>query len=782
MEIYLDSKRFVQILGAVICLLFYTGCKEEPLFSDVTDGGEGTIGGGIAFKAILVGDDENGSTKGIPVNGPSYPDGASFGVLGYRLPDGSWKPTLSPDFMYNRQVTRMGDRYAYEGLEYWPASRIRFFAYHPYANTSNGVQLSGADFQGSPFIRFSVNDSVTRQVDLLLSAPESVLAPASLTFPFTHALTRIAFTVRKSAVPGEITISSITLKNIIGKGTVSMFPLVNGHFVWTPSTSFDDVKEYTLAVPSPDGVDRGLISPGEQQIVDSEYRPVCSPNGTLFLIPQQITQGRSLLIVRYALDGEERTQEVLLPSTSAGSDNEWLSGKFIRYQLTIDVKEESEEVIISVADGNANCILLNPSPQQNPSAKFIEYSIPITQANHFYTDPAFVTWNEGQAGISASDSWGVNVIWMDKANLLTITKRYGRGVEDTSEGRFKVRIPVGSQGNALVGIYKDVNKNEIRDADEPWIWSWHLWVTDYDPNRFQGAIPTLQSTEGEWEVAHGKVHRYRDAVSISDPANNNADYGALDIWKPVTGLYAGKVMMDRNVGSISADFPPLENGIPFETATKEQRKTSLHVLYYEYGRKDPFLSDAYRYQENGTALNTIDFYSRQVTLLFSIQNPEKYIHGRQSWAVNKPSGSYWYDPRHAATLERSEQTGKKSLFDPCPAGWRLPVNGTWSDFNRTTFLWENTRLGRVYRPENSILTVYYPAEGFRAASTGEVKQTGYHGIYWTCSPIPVNDRDYCFRFTSPFENVLEGTVFRDIVYPSAAVFQTDSFSVRCVQE
>lgn len=786
-------KNWCRLIGFCMGVVFTVACSDDSL---LPDGGEvGKVGGTVSFQATLpdetgevIKTSENGSTiepvtRGIPVTGTAYPAGASFGVLGYRLYEGNWQTSLTPDFMYNRQVTFDGNQYTYQGTEYWPYEPVRFFAYHPYMTPDNGITISPSNYAGNPYVNFAVKDKVTDQVDLLLSAPKSSIAPSVAVFPFQHGLTRISFWIKKAFGLGEVKVLSVTLKNIISAGRVSLVPSTESNFVWVPSTRFEDVKEYVLAIPSIEGQERGLLALDQQVITDAEYQNICSPNGTLFLVPQQITAGRSLLIVQYAVDGDQRTEEILLPATTPGSANEWKSGKYIRYQLTINHNTDTEEVTLSVADASANCIMLDPTPKTVLNAAFMEYSIPVLHANTFYDTPAFATWNGGLSGISGVDAWGVNVIWMDKANLLSIVKREGSGTGDDPDGRFIVRIPVGNEGNALVGIYKDLNRNGVQDANEPWLWSWHLWVTDYNPNRLlsPGSV-SLLSEEGAWEVSNGKVHRYRDAFSITDATYNNGNYGTLDAWTPLTGLYAGKVIMDRNLGSVSDAFPPLENNIPFSSADVYQRKTPLHVLYYEYGRKDPFLSDAYRYQENGTALNTIDFYNQQVSLLFSVQNPEKYIHGRQSWATDKPQNCYWYDPRYPATPDRSATTGKKSLFDPCPAGWRLPVNGTWSDFSFFTFRWSSSRLGRVYQPVDSTLEVFYPAEGFRAASTGEVKQTGYHGIYWTCSPIPANDKDYCFRFSSPEDNLLEGNVLFNIIHPSASVFQTDSFAVRCIQE
>lgn len=769
------------LMSLILFILAVTSCQDEPLFSGNQPGGE-AIGQPVRFEAATIAPGNQPETRGVPVAGTEYPDGGSFGVSGYRLQGDTWQENLLPDFMYNKAVTRNGNTYSYEGVEYWPADKIRFFAYHPFATAGNGITLSPATQPGAPVLSFQVKPVVTEQVDLLLSATAPVLAPEYVTLPFSHGLTRITFLVRKNETNRDVKVISLTLKNIIGAGSVSLTPHSDGRFNWTPSALYDDITEYMVSVPDANGSEQGLIAPEQQRISSTDFQNISSPNGTLLLIPQQITAGRSLLVVHYTIDGQDELQEVLLPATSPGSANEWLSGKYIQFQLTIKTDNDLEEVTISTAAASANCIMLDPVPIINPVADFIEYSIPVLQANRFYGDPAFAAWNGNLQGIAASDAWGVNVIWMDQANLLSILKNNGQGTGDNSDGRFIVRVPSGTQGNALIGIYKDKNGNGVQDNDEPWLWSWHLWITNYNPNRLLSAGSlTINSTDGEWDVPNGKIHRYQNGIT-TPVTNNNGDYGSMDVWTPGNGLYAGLAMMDRNIGSISASFAPLENNIPFESANLEQRKTPLHVLYYQYGRKDPFLSNAYRYRENGSALNTVEMYQDQVSILFSIQNPEKYVRGRQTWANDKPVNCYWYDPRHTASLTLSDNTGKKSIFDPCPAGWRLPVNGTWSDFSSRTFPWSNQERGRIYTPIDSEVRVYYPANGFRNASQGLVQQTGYHGVYWSCSPLPNNDRDYCFRFSTAEDNILEGNVLQNIIYPSAQVYQTDSFSVRCVQD
>lgn len=323
----------VWLIAGLILLLPLSACHDDRLLPE-SDGEDGSVTTkAVSFHAALL--DKDVVTRGIPVNGTAYPDGASFGVMGYELPKGTWETTLTPHFMYNAKVTHKNNQYTYENTKLWPYQRVRFFAYHPYATVDNDIVPSASDFEGDPYLQFRVKDNVINQIDLLLSATEPVLAPPVVNFQFAHALTRIAFFVKKAPIPEEVKISAILLKNIIGAGRVSLVPRADGRYTWQPSNDPADVKEYVVGESSLGGIDRGLIPAQQQNITETDYSPVCSPNGTFFLIPQPIHSENSYIIVTYFLNEEERKQIIPLPATSPGEANEWLSGKYIRYQLTI---------------------------------------------------------------------------------------------------------------------------------------------------------------------------------------------------------------------------------------------------------------------------------------------------------------------------------------------------------------------------------------------------------------------------------------------------------------
>jgi hypothetical protein len=97
-------------------------------------------------------------------------------------------------------------------------------------------------------------------------------------------------------------------------------------------------------------------------------------------------------------------------------------------------------------------------------------------------------------------------------------------------------------------------------------------------------------------------------------------------------------MMDRNLGATSA--------IPSDLGALG--------LSYQWGRKDPFASVA---TGNWTTI------SGQQKITFAEENPMTLITGNSDWLKNDD-----YKPERWVI-------GKKTVYDPCPVGYRVPDGG-----------------------------------------------------------------------------------------------------------
>lgn len=220
--------------------------------------------------------------------------------------------------------------------------------------------------------------------------------------------------------------------------------------------------------------------------------------------------------------------------------------------------------------------------------------------------------------------------------------------------------------------------------------------------------------------------------------------------------------MDRNLGATSAN--PGAVG-------------SLGLLY-QWGRKDPFLGSS-SILSNTDAKSTITWPSLVLsdsstgTIAYAIANPTTFIVANDSNNDWHYAGSSSIDNTRWAPSEYA-----KSIYDPCPAGWRVPDgddNGVWAKaFGSSSIIYDypyhSTNGGMDFCGSfGHMSTIWYPASGCRNSS-GILVGVGYRGLYWSASP---RDNDaYCMLFSS-YGNLI----------PSSELGSRDTGkSVRCIKE
>lgn len=299
----------------------------------------------------------------------------------------------------------------------------------------------------------------------------------------------------------------------------------------------------------------------------------------------------------------------------------------------------SGEVDLS-AEATANCYMV-PGPG--------DYVFDATvMGNGVSTDRAAAS---SLAPVSAT------LLWQDTPDLLTeVILRDGR-----------VHFTAGEkQGNALIAVYDSVGKV---------LWSWHIWVTGYDPS----------------------------AASVK-----------------LNGL----VWMTRNLGALSGDYNP---------------EGTAKGLVYQWGRKDPFPSvDGWTdqgaitvYDASGEPADPFDTeqVARKDNLSEAVCRPTTFFSGTRDDGDFGPYDWLTTDATAKNDLLWETMTDSgKTLFDPCPPGWRVPRKDSWTGLNETNFIWDDAAFGRRHA-----LLGYYPAVGSRGAATGEWSFVGGAGQYWSSS-------------------------------------------------
>ena len=227
------------------------------------------------------------------------------------------------------------------------------------------------------------------------------------------------------------------------------------------------------------------------------------------------------------------------------------------------------------------------------------------------------------------------------------------------------------------------------------------------------------------------------------------------IWltdQPGKCVYANNAgtMMDRNLGATSAT--PGDVG-------------ALGLLY-QWGRKDPFLgsssiSDDVEAKSTITWPDPVSSSSSRGTISYATEHPTTFI------TYNTNNNDWYYSGSSSTDNTRWQST--KTVYDPCPAGWRVPDAGVW---NKARFLdgaYDSHFKGMLYSFGMSSPSSWYPAAGYQYYNTGSLYDVGYRGAY--CSVTPVV---YGYARGLGFGND------RD-VYPTEG-YRAYGQSVRCLQE
>ena len=225
------------------------------------------------------------------------------------------------------------------------------------------------------------------------------------------------------------------------------------------------------------------------------------------------------------------------------------------------------------------------------------------------------------------------------------------------------------------------------------------------------------------------------------------------IWltdQPQEHIYPNNAgtMMDRNLGATSAT--PGDVG-------------ALGLLY-QWGRKDPFLGSA-SITENVKPASSGEWKDPEIltaeigTIDFTIKNPMSFI----------VTDDKWHD--WLLNQDDTRWQSEKTIYDPCPAGWRVPdggSDGVWSNAGFSDTIFDDTNKGISFGI-SSPSTAWYPTSGFLFSNFGALDGVSYDGSYWS-----VTSNSYDAYYLSFFDG---GRV--NLSYSASRAY---GYAVRCFKE
>lgn len=223
---------------------------------------------------------------------------------------------------------------------------------------------------------------------------------------------------------------------------------------------------------------------------------------------------------------------------------------------------------------------------------------------------------------------------------------------------FSVNRDYMQQANAILAV---------RDEEGYIMWSWHIWVTE---RNLVGTAHTLQ----DW-------------------TSTSTTYGLLPCN---LGWVDGK-MVYYNSRELTYEFTQGTSGYKqtmlVNQAGAEFDYKDVGSTYYQWGRKDPIVAlrnwDTYRFEDYRLHETSDPKYKygikpEQVPISTTIQNPNIYYTATNSngtWNTNwctSVISTLWDNSSNTTSVDKT--TSVKTIYDPSPRGYKVPIPRAFSVF------------------------------------------------------------------------------------------------------
>ena len=347
-------------------------------------------------------------------------------------------------------------------------------------------------------------------------------------------------------------------------------------------------------------------------------------------------------------------------------------------------------------------------------------------------DPALVTKVEilRSDAVMKRESDGSMSLITDFSERSDISKIIKLDSDKLRDGKVLFTVLGSDAKNDYSLPYEGNVKIGIKDAAGNVLWSWHIWVTD-------------------------------------PPMNQN--------------YLNGHIAMDRNLGAVISSVDEWKSGVSWP----EGKMFAEYAwgLYYQFGRKDPMFIPAIYNAEEGYVEN------HAVTDISEAhKNPWVFYYDETGGSGNWISG---VDTDHLWGYVSRRDNYVKTMYDPCPPGYRVTGMEIWQQTSDEYSLRESDDAGTVVgMGQNG--SVYYPVSHLiyrgEEAENDDNDSRPYTYLL-SATPVDGTDQAYHFRYNREAEEyaINQGGTFPIIVPEETGDtgYKTGrdvAYPVRCVLE
>jgi len=328
-----------------------------------------------------------------------------------------------------------------------------------------------------------------------------------------------------------------------------------------------------------------------------------------------------------------------------------------------------------------------------PAAALKDYEAPTAHPNKIGVDVATAT------DLSASET----------ANCYIVD---GSTVAPGAQFKFKANK---GKGGALI---KDFNTSE--EDDVVVLWETQNTATAPSAGSIIAAVDYDKAADGDAYI----VFKMPDSITPGNALIAAKDAAgkilwSWHIWIPETvistntyGDIMGAVAMDRNLGALVA-----------ATAGTSPVDVTSFGLLYQWGRKDPFPGAASLASSPSSAAlagGSITKATGVITLEESIANPTLMGYTANGDWIDVSDDNLW-------------KNAEKTIYDPCPAGYRVPARDNSKDFWSSDL---SAKTGWTEDGTNGWFTLgnpvaVFPFAGYIDDDGLSYKYAGSRAMYWT---------------------------------------------------